>query len=139
MTACSQKPKAQQPAKQKAVSSKSGQIAQGTYICWQNSPTSHGGMRALGDMIVSGNNYGGGLYGKGKYSYDPPTKIVRFEGGGFDQRKTGQEWIGVFYQKGEEFLDGSGGKAANTMLIITTRSDWEGGLKKAWIQQCDLK
>jgi hypothetical protein len=96
-------------------------------------------MRVLGDMVVKGNTYGGDLYGKGTYTYDPSSRIVRFAGGGFDQRKNGDEWIGIFYEKGTEFLDGSGGKAANTMLIITLLKDWEGGFKKAWIQQCDLK
>lgn len=140
VTACSQKPKsAQPPAKQKAVISKFSQIAQGTYTCWQNSQTSPGGMSPLGDMVVVGNTYAGELYGKGKYTYNPTNKMVRFDGGGLDQRKNGKEWIGIFYKKGEIFLDGSGGKAANTMLIITALSDWEAGFKKAWIQQCDLK
>jgi hypothetical protein len=90
-------------------------------------------------MTVKGNTYSGDLYGNGTYTYDPSTHIVHFKGGGFDQSKNGQEWIGLFYEKGEKFLDGSDGNAANTMLIITDAKDWEGGKKMAWIQQCDLK
>ena len=138
--ACSQKQKGKHSTEvQASRPNKQSQITQGVYICWQNSPHNLGGRRPLGDMTVIGNSYGGDLYGKGSYSFDPSTKMVRFDGGGFDQRKNGDEWIGFFYKKGEEFLDGSEGKAANDMLIVTKLSDWNKGLKKAWVQQCDLK
>jgi hypothetical protein len=140
LTGCTQKPgqkKSTRTTTAKPVNTAT--IAQGTYICWQNSPSSMGGRRALGDMVVKGNTYGGDLYGKGTYTYDPQTRMVRFNGGGFDQRKNGGEWIGFFYEQGAEFLDGSGGKAANAMLIVTSLKDWQEGRKAAWIQQCDLK
>jgi hypothetical protein len=140
LTACSQKSKQNKTTvTTKVQPAKTNTIAQGTYLCWQNSPTSSGGRRALGDMVVKGNTYGGDIYGKGTYTYDPTTRMVHFNGGGFDQRKNGGEWVGLFYEQGAKFLDGCGGKAANAMLIVTTLKDWEDGKKAAWIQQCDLK
>lgn len=140
LTACLQGPEGAQAAgEEKVQASASHTIVQGTYLCWQNSPSSPGGMSALGDMVVKGNTYSGDMHGEGTYSYDPSSRIVRFSGGGLDQRKNGEEWIGIFYEKGDKFLDGSEGEAANTMLVITKLKDWEGGFKKAWIQQCDLK
>lgn len=115
------------------------QVTPGTYLCWQNNQASISGRDLLGEITISGNSYTGDMHGNGKYTFDPSTKMVRFDGGGFDQRKNGKEWIGIFYQKGEKFIDGSGGSAANTMLIITSLEDWNKGYKKAWIQQCDLK
>lgn len=115
------------------------QITPGTYLCWQSDQSSFSDRKLLGELTVTGNTYLGDLFGSGEYSFDPPTKILEFDGGGFDQRKNGKEWIGIFYKKGEKFIDGSGGTAANTMFIITSRADWNNGFKKAWIQQCDLK
>lgn len=112
-------------------------ITEGEYICWLNSPSSTGGRRAVGDIWVKGNTYGD-QYESGEYTYDPATRIVRFKGGKYDQTKNGEEWIGLFYKAGEQFI-GSDGKAANTMLIITKASDWNAGLTQAWVQQCDLK
>jgi hypothetical protein len=112
-------------------------ITDGDYICWLNSPGSPGGRRVVGDMWVKGNTYGDESQ-KGEYTYDPATRIVRFKGGKYDQTQNGEEWIGIFYKQGEQFID-SDGKAANTMLIITKAADWNAGLTQAWIQQCDLK
>lgn len=140
MGSCDQAPgktKTESPAGQ--IEDTPKQITPGTYLCWQNDQTSFGDRKLLGELTVTGNTYQGDFSGTGKYSFDPLTKILKFDGGGFDQRKNGKEWIGIFYKKGEKFIDGSGGTAANTMFIITSLADWNNGLKKAWIQQCDLK
>ncbi len=99
-------------------------------MCWQNSPTSNGGRRVLGDLTISGSKYAGDLYGSGAFKFDAGKRMMRFTGGGFDQSKNGEEWVGIFYNKGDQFV-GEEGHAYATMFIVYKLTDWEAG-KTGW-------
>ncbi len=113
-------------------------VAPGTYVCSVPDSLSALGQKKVGPMqINSGSSYHAPFdKSGGTYRYDASRRMLHFLGGGYDQRGSGSEWVGLYYEKGESF--GNGGRALNRMIVLYKLNELQAGSRN-WLQECDAQ
>lgn len=129
---CSQVAQKKKPVKAKAITSSSEILPDvGRYQCYRLGSISN---QVAPDLtIISADTYES-MGKKGKYNFDPATKIIKWVNGPLYQPS--QNWVGVFLPKGT--ITEKGGKTVSTLIEIRKMSDIkEGNLRVLQSCACD--